>query len=135
MRTIETTVYEYHELPTDCAKEKARDWLATSFLDNPPWVEEHFNSMQAAIKASKSGKPKHELAKESIECKWTGYCFDGLLYDMIKNGLELTETNIRKSYGDAWKEEFKFLTTNIESLEGFLEANKYEFYEDGSFYG
>lgn len=38
MRTIHTTVYHFDELPTEQAKERARDWLrALSFSDSSDW--------------------------------------------------------------------------------------------------
>ena len=46
MRTIETTVYKYDELPTDAAKERARDWWLRDGLTYD-WYESVYDDAKA----------------------------------------------------------------------------------------
>ena len=44
-KIIETTVYEYHELPTETAKAKAREWLSEAATDCE-WYEPEYQDAQ-----------------------------------------------------------------------------------------
>jgi len=46
MRTIETTVYKYDELPTDAAKERAREWWLRDGL-NYDWYDSVYEDAKA----------------------------------------------------------------------------------------
>lgn len=135
MRQI--NVYRYEELPTEEAKEKARDWWVSCELQDPAWRTEHFTSMDEALKmVSEYGEGNiefQEILKRSEEGKLTGYCADAILgVLMIKLKRMPHPEEIEEKYNKEWEDEINARIEDKEYIEDAIMANLYEFLEDGS---
>lgn len=138
MRQIE--VYEYDELPTEEAKQRARQWWVDTEMENPAWIEEHFKSMHEAIdsvdeerKDESEEKDKlKRLHEDSRACNFTGYCADNLLGDLIEETGEMpTKTQIEEKHRKEWDKELEERAEDIEYIEMNICDNNYEFLDDG----
>lgn len=133
MRQI--TVYEYDELPTEEAKERAREWWIEREMENPAWVEEHFRSMNVVIervKAIETDEDFRQLLQDSEEGKLTGYCADALFYDLAKDrDITPLPKETEDYYVKKWDEELTERINNREEIEENIRINKYEFFENG----
>lgn len=49
-KIIETTVYEYHELPTETAKAAARQWLSEAATDSEWWDTDYQDALDVGLK-------------------------------------------------------------------------------------
>jgi len=82
------TVYLFDALPTDKAKEKARDWWRECEAQDPAWLDEWRDSTEAARAFVRSYNRADTLADmfatvkalraentpDSRCCPWTGFC-------------------------------------------------------------
>lgn len=132
MKTIKINIYQYNELPEE-AKEKARKWWIDSELEMPAWYEEHFNSMNAAIAATKKESDIAQLKDRSLKCEFTGYCADALLSDLIiKLGHIPSESEITVYYDNEWEKELNERILDTEYIEENIIINEYWFFSDGT---
>jgi len=157
MRTETITVYTFDELPTDRAKERARDWYRSGF-DYPWW-----DDVQASLKTFcdgfgikvldySMGDARREFIKTDAdnasfrgfklkdfdrEAMPTGFCFDC--------ALRYTFADEFKKHGDAlgaFNLAMQALLLDVrtdlewqmsdEAIDEHMSANGYEFTEDGS---
>ena len=133
MRTV--GVYRYDELPTEKAKERAREWWIDLEIQDPAWQEDHFKSMRAAISAASETNDKRRLIRASEKAEFTGYCADCLLGDMIKEmGRIPSESEIVDYYNRQWDSEINDRLSDVEYIEEVMHMNEYEFLEDGTRY-
>jgi hypothetical protein len=134
MRNIPTTIYHYHELPTEKAKEKAREWWADLEARDPAYQSEHIDSLRACVEALRTTS-ESEALHASHECTLTGYCDDGLLHGYYqKYGHMPTTHQLRDYFEQAWEAEMDHRLSNSEGIEDAILANGYEFNADGTFY-
>ena len=133
MKTIEITLYKYNELPTEEAKEKARQWWIELESRDPCWISEHRQSMDHACNAFYESD-KRKVLDESEECKWTGYCADALFASFVReNGWPENESQIIHHYEQEWEKELKWRLEDNQ-VEDIILANEYEFLQSGEFY-
>jgi hypothetical protein len=159
MRTEQITVYKFNELPTETAKERARRWYRDGL--EYPWWGEAQDSLKAfcsefnvsvldysigdarrefvktdATNANFRGLKLKDFDRESMP---TGFCFDcALRYtfadDFKRNGDAL---GAFKSAIEAFLVEVRNdveYQYSDESVDESIEANAYEFTENGDFY-
>lgn len=157
-RTISFQVFKFEEL-SDTAKEKAREWWCDLERQDPAWYEEHFASMNAAIKELPSREyddNEDAFNKEAISifkdliakaegCKLTGYsadifaaeAFKSFIDDIAENeyySFENASCHITLLYEKKWEEEISSRLEDNEYVDENITTNDYEFLEDGSFY-
>jgi hypothetical protein len=151
MRTITTTLYLFDELPTEKAKEKARDWWRNLEAQDPAWRDEHNDSVEAALKfidehcadyatdeeaVAAVLKAAEELKKNTDGCPWTGYCGDATAIEEIIKACDGARSvrNVRGRFVLAmereWDKEFSY-SMEAEHVDDNMRANEYEFTEDG----
>lgn len=163
MRTITPppfTVYEFDELPTDKAKEAARDWWRDCERSDPAWAHEHAQSLREAIKWVKQSTPQDMDGIEYVEavaayaeaigmlsgnCPFTGYCGDETALDPVRKMIaDFKGTGkpcdyvcadwlcgtIRDAMEQAWEEECE-ADMEDENVDENIRANDYEFTEHG----
>lgn len=146
MRTVTPapfTLYLIDELPTEAAKEAARDWWRTLEAQNPTWAGEHCDSRDAALDAIEDldaftaedlPAQVRNILDASQNCAWTGYCADGVLWDNMKDwkpGDDIpTRSEVRGWYERAWEQEMES-RMEADAVDENLRANEYEFTEDG----
>lgn len=152
MRTITTTVYLFDELPTEKAKEKARDWWRELEAQDPAWLDEHNDSVTAALKfidgfsdddyetceeaVAAVLKAAEDLKKNTDGCPWTGYCGDATAIEEIIKACDdgRSVRNVRSRFVLAmereWNIEFEY-SMEAEHVDDTIRANEYEFTEDG----
>ena len=133
MRKI--NVYLYDELQTDEAKGKARAWWINGEAECPAWRDEHFESMNKAIDVC-SNLPQNynlkPLIKDAEESKFTGYCGDALLSDLIKKIKRIPSIDeVKEYYSERWDQELDERLSDINYIEECILINEYEFLEDG----
>ena len=78
MRTETVTIYEYDELPTEAAKEKAREWFREVSRDDTFWhesVTEDFAENLAPLLGWDIGKPRH--ARTGYAVYFSGFWSQG----------------------------------------------------------
>ena len=159
MRTIEQTIYTFEELPTDAAKEKARDWLRNA--GDYVWADESRQSVEAfcnhfgvTLRAWSVGvyNPIDYTTDASNEhfrgCKLkdfdreympTGYCLDCALWLTFFD--EFKRTGDAKGAFDtamytgfkAWRADMEWQTSD-EYIDECMTINEYEFNEDGEIF-
>lgn len=140
MRKITQNIYKYDELPTEEAKEKARDWWIEGEIQDPAFKAEHLKSMESAIELFESDKPIGEIIQESEYCKMTGYYADSFLADCIDENYPYQNTRgvdadvIKSYYEDKWNKELEDRLKDVKYIEENILANEYEFFEDGSIF-
>ena len=126
MRTIQVKVLTFNEL-SDAAKEVARDWWRTAERSYPAWLDEHHDSMKAALKHRSDAN----ALKDSAEGNWTGYTADGVFADNWDGTGDVpAECVIRSWYADAFESELES-RMSVEYVDDAILANDYEFYESG----
>lgn len=157
MRTATIDVYKFDELPTEAAKEKARYWWRTSGIDFA-WSDESLKSIivfcdefgvkltdysvcpferptfrTSAENAHFRGRQLKEFKRENMP---TGYCLDCALwetfYDCFKasgNAKGAFDSAICAGFAE-WAEDMESQTTD-EYIDDCLQANEYEFTENG----
>jgi hypothetical protein len=131
MRTEHINIYQYDELPTEEAKENAREWWFNLEMLDPAWREEHSKSMLEAMRAASEADDMGKLIEASEKCEWTGYAADAYLSDHIKKNGEVPEpSTIQKIYEKAWEEELESRHER-EYIEESIRINEYEFTADG----
>lgn len=155
MRTITTTLYLFDELPTEKAKEKARDWWRSLEAQDPAWREEHNDSVDAALKFIEGFSDDHctdyatdeeavaavlkaaeDLKKNTDGCPWTGYCGDATAIDEIikacDDGRSVRAVRHRfvLAMEHEWDKEFEY-SMEAEHVDDTIRANEYEFTEQG----
>jgi len=130
-------IYSYHEL-NDAAKEAARGWWRDAEEEDPSWLDEHHKSLCAAIEAYRSYQKGDititRLKTDSLECVYTGYIDDALLYDLIVlEGIDgLTEARIRSYFSQSFEDELTARLDSIDVIEEHIQMNQYMFFSDGS---
>ena len=63
MKTIETKVYEYHELPTERAKEKARRWFLECQYQDSWWAYTYEDAKDIGLKITSFDLDRNRHAK------------------------------------------------------------------------
>lgn len=152
MRTITTTVYHYDELPTEKAKEAARDWWRECEAQDPGWIGEHEQSGRAALRFIRdhardiadgdgNGVASLILAVRALRaapdkcCPWTGYCADEIAVDAILESgdaedLREVSQRVEEAMNQAWKAEQE-ANMEDENVAESIRINDYEFTEYG----
>jgi hypothetical protein len=126
MRTIETKIYAFHEL-SDKAKEVAREWWRSCESMDPSWLDEHRNSLKAAL----CNRFNEDAVKESQGCEWTGYTDDGILADNWDGTGEAPSERMIRDWYDAALESELESRMEAQYVDDCITANEYEFYESG----
>ena len=159
MRTETITIYKFDELPTDAAKERARERGRQWVSDDPSWCHESRQSIEAfcehfgvklknwsvgpysAPDYSTNAENSHfrgiKLAQFNRDHMPTGYCLDCDLWMTFYD--EFKRTGDAKGAFDAalWAG-FKSWQNDLESqledehIDEFLSINEYEFDECGN---
>ena len=156
MRTETITIYKFDELPTERAKERARDWWREGM--DFPWGDESRESIQAfcehfgvtlkswsvgpyapfdfSTNAEQSHFRGRRLRDFNRDHMPTGYCLDCTLwmtfYDVFKR-----TGDAKQAFNDALWEGFKDWRNDMESqmedehIDEMLTINEYEFTEEG----
>ena len=78
-QVVETTVYTYAELPTDCAREKARCWYAEeAFPDDwSTWIVDDFAQIAEALGITLSTQNEHPAIWFALESPGAHTVFEG----------------------------------------------------------
>lgn len=154
-REITVTLYQFDELPTEEAKENARDWMRHRIANDPFWVHEYRQSWEAAadvfreipgdLKGVRLFKWIHNNLDAKLydgkgSCPLTGFSAD---HDMLQpledfmkrpdlhlSGLDLYDEADQNS-GAAWERELEWQLED-EQVDDHIIANEYEFTADGS---
>ena len=156
MRTIEQTIYTFEELPTDAAKEKARDWFRNA--GDCAWMDESRQSIEAfcnhfgvtlrdwSVGAYSPIDYRTDASNEHFRgCKLrdvkrdympTGYCVDCSLWETFHD--EFKRTGDAKGAFDsamyagfkAWRADLEWQMSD-EYIDECLSINAYEFDENG----
>jgi hypothetical protein len=158
MRTVSVTYYKYDELPTEQAKEKARDWGRRVCAEGPAWNSESLHSIETFCEAfgiklkrwsvgawapvdysldMDNGNFRGRKLKEfNAEHMPTGYCLDctlwGTFYEEFKrtgSAKKAADEAVHKAFVE-WRDDLEHQQSD-EYVEDFLEANEYEFDEEG----
>ena len=158
MHTVTKTLYKYDELPTDEAKERARDWLRQDM--DYAWSDEARQSIEAfcehfgvnlidwsvgpysPIDYNTNAENEHfrgrKLRDFDRDYMPTGYCLDCDLWNTFYDRLKDTG-DAKAAFDDALYAGFKSWRDDMEwqlsdkAIEESLIANEYEFDEDGNF--
>lgn len=132
MRTISLDLFPFSELPTDKAKEKAREWGRRILNDNPPWLDEYQDAARAINKLD--GYSLKEKAAKWDTYPLTGFCADECLKVILDMPEDTSTDELQKAAIDElnklWEWEVESMNTD-EYIDDFLEANGYEFTSDG----
>jgi hypothetical protein len=139
MRTITTTVYLFDELPTDKAKEAAREWMAEVEADR------YDDSDFCAVLKALDGQSREDLARLASTLPDYQYPLTGFYaeYDALQAvaevlGDESQDTDIRTLLRAAHRAVWMCCQADQEAsqergaLEETIRANEYEFTETGS---
>lgn len=156
-RIIEKTVFEYSEL-SEAAQGKAREWYRNCVSQDFAWIAESKDSINAfadhfGIPLNYSVSPYESIDFTQIEENApfrgvklkqfspdympTGYCLDCALWETFYNEFKRTG-DAKGAFNDAvyaalkeWRDDMEYQLSE-ESIVENIEANEYEFYEDGS---
>ena len=158
MRTETITVYTFQELPTEAAKERAREWWRSD-ADCLAWGGESIDSIRAfcdefsvTLKSwevspyasphySTDAENRHfrgrKLREFTREAMPTGYCLDCALWQTFYD--EFKRTGDAKAAFDsalwaafkAWRDDMEYQLSD-ECVDELLEINGYEFTEAGT---
>jgi hypothetical protein len=156
MRTETRTIYKISELPTERAKERARDWWR--YTAELVWMDESRESIQAFCKHfgvtlktwsvgpyapfdfSTNAEQSHfrgvRLRDFDRDHMPTGYCLDCTLWMTFYDRFKATG-DAKQAFNDALREGFKDWRNDMESqmeddyIDEAMEANGYEFTEEG----
>lgn len=150
MRTIEVNICTIHDLKGK-AKENARDWWRDLERQYPAWANEHFGSLVrlcVLLKEIPYGEVffadhMRELIRQCKACELTGYCADPTAVPVLEKAIadgwdKYNQSDVmercKKAYDREWSKE---MTSRMQGkyVDEQIDANEYEFYEDGSFYG
>ena len=160
MRTETLTLYKFDELPSECAKERARERGRQWIAEDPHWFDESLESINAFceffgvnLKTREVGPyyPFHfstdaenrhfrgrRLRDFDRDHMSTGYCLDNNLWatfydEFEKTGDAKTAFNEALCAGfKAWRDDLEYQLDD-ESIDEFLTINEYEFDEYGTF--
>lgn len=148
--TITRNLFTFDEL-SDKAKEVARDWWRECEAQDPAWVNEHSDSLRAALEFVRSYRYSHtiedlyatakawrsENTPDSRCCPWTGYCADETAIDAILEAcadgvedLDTLEGLVDDAMSKAWEDEQEYAML-AENVDENIRANGYEFTESG----
>lgn len=156
MRTETLKIYKFQELPTEAAKERARDWFRTS--SDPAWSDESLQSIQAFCEHfgvtlrdwsvgayapfdySTDAENRHfrsvKLRDIDRDAMPTGYCLDCDLWITFYDEFERTG-DAKAAFEAALDAGFKAWRADMESqledeyIDEMLTINEYEFTEEG----
>ena len=160
VRTETLTLYKFDELPSECAKERARETCRQWVSEDPAWGTENLESINAfceffGVKLKLGGldhitrftfstdaENRHfrgrRLRDFDRDYMPTGYCLDCDLWmtfydEFKKTGDAKTAFNEALCAGfKAWRDDLEFQLDD-ESIDEFLAINEYEFDEYGNF--
>lgn len=158
MRTETITFYKFDELPTERAKERARDKGREWIGSDPAWSDESRESIQAfcaefGVRLTKwsvgayspidygtDAEPRHFRGRKLREFKRdhmpTGYCLDCDLWMTFYDEFKRTG-DAKAAFEAALDAGFKAWRADLEAqledeyIDDFLTANEYEFDEQG----
>ena len=127
-------VYAYDELPTEEAKEAARDWWRGCEAVDPSWAGEFRDSLKAGLDAVCDGM---DLAPFK-DCSATGVFCDWFVYEAIRDyggpwDHGMVRQAIRDAFDAAWDCEHDAIMEQ-ENVEENIRVNEYTFRADGSIY-
>ena len=158
MRTETVNLYTFQELPTESAKERARERGRQWMAEDPAWRDESRQSIKAfcehfgvtlrdwsigayaPIDYSTDANNGHfrgiKLRDIDRDAMPTGYCLDCTLWQTMHD--EFKRTGDAKAAFDAalyagfkdWRDDLESQLED-EYIDDFLTANEYEFDEDG----
>ena len=160
MRTATITLYTFDELPSECAKERARETGRQWVSEDPAWFDESLASINTfceffGVKLktwevgpyypfhfSTDAENRHfrgrRLREFDRDYMPTGYCLDCDLWmtfydEFKKTGDAKTAFNEALHAGfKAWRDDLEYQLDD-ESIDKFLTINEYEFDEYGNF--
>lgn len=160
VRTSTVTLYKFDELPSECAKERAREIGRQWVSEDPAWNTESLESVKAFCEAfgvrltewsigaycpfsfSTDAENRHfrgrKLRNFDRDHMPTGYCLDCDLWmtfydEFKKTGDAKTAFNEALCAGfKAWRDDLEYQLDD-ESIDEFLTINEYEFDEYGNF--
>ena len=156
MQTVQINLYTIEELPTETAKERARDWWRS--LGYTPWHDESLESIKAfcehfgvTLKAwevgaysrpyfSTDAENSHfrglKVSQFSPDHSPTGYCLDWPLWSVFFHSFKRTG-DAKAAFVEGLTEGFKCWAADLEDqdsaeyIDETLSANGYTFTEDG----
>lgn len=138
MRTIPLTLYLYDELPTDKAKEKARDWLDSCLQSCPDTSD--FQKIIDLLR-SESFPTLLEMAPRFADCPLTGFYADHDALEALHKAAvadpDASTDYLRRVAVEAVEKACEVdqeAMRERDSLEDMLRANEYEFTADGERY-
>jgi hypothetical protein len=158
MRTIEVKLYQYDELPSEEAKEKAREWFTSGIDAGGTWATENRNSIEcfcarfgvtlmdwsvgafAPLEYRTDAHASHFRGVKLRHFKGdempTGYCLDSTLYGVFHSVFKQTgdakaafDAAIESGFMD-WRQDAES-EYERENVEDNMRANEYEFLENG----
>jgi hypothetical protein len=158
MHTETITIYKFDELPTDAAKEKARERGRQWMSEDPAWCDESRQSIQAfcehfgakltdwsigaysRIDYTTNAENKHfrgvKLRDIDRDAMPTGYCLDCTLWQSMHDEFKRTG-DAKAAFDAAIEAAFKEWRNDLEAqledeyIDDFLTINEYDFTEDG----
>ena len=147
MRSISINLYNYDELPTEIAKDVAREWWRNLECQDPSFLSDHNKSVKAALNflGNYDQEDFDELYSTALEmkskgeCPWTDTIEDLTAIDCIVKACEKVDRiDMVKYYFKVYMaEEFQKQldeSMKVENVEEALRINEYEFTADGKLY-
>lgn len=156
MQTVQINLYTIEELPTEAAKEAARDWWRS--LGNTDWHDESLESIRAFCERfgvtlkewsvepyapyhfATDAEQRHfrgvKLSDFTRDHMPTGYCVDCALWQTFYDEFKRTG-DAKAAFVEALTEGFKCWSADLEDqnsseyIDEHLEANGYTFTENG----
>ena len=161
MRTETLTIYKFNELPSDHAKERARERGRQWIAESPAWDTESLESIEAFCEAfgvklidwsigahspvsfSTDAENRHfrglKLRDVNRDNMLTGFCLDCDLWITFYDEFKKTG-DAKTAFNDALNAGFSSWRADLEGqlendyIDEFLTANEYEFTEDGKLF-
>ncbi len=159
MKIVTETLYKFDELPSESAKERAREHGRELVGENEAWNTESLESVKAFCEAfrvrltgwsvgayspiefSTDADNKHfrkrKLRDFTRDKMPTGYCLDCDLWETFYDEFKKTG-DAKTAFNDAlhagfkaWREDLEWQLED-EYIDDFLIVNEYEFYENGN---
>lgn len=145
MRSICINLYSYDELPTEIAKDVAREWWCNLECQDPSFSSDHKKSVKAALRFLASYnygmQDFQKLYSTALEmkfkgdCLWTGSSEDLAAIDCIVKACEkghndMIQCHFLRYMSDVFQKQLDE-SLKVENVSEMLRINNYEFTEDG----
>lgn len=148
MRTIEIKLFQYDELPTEAAKEKAREWFAQGLFDFDWWDPTYEDAENIGLKITSFDWYRHEIdgklqtsvndIARKIRAEHGKQCGThklALTVDLRKandrgEDMETFERALLQEYLAMLMREMEYMESR-EYIEDTIRGNEYEFIETG----